>query len=128
MKVDVYQYFWCLVDCQGQWFLMFLVVIYCDFGFVDLVLYLQVVGVDVIVLVQFLFSVEDICWMLLVVVEIFWVCGVVGWVDFKVFDVVQQIEDLVFDFLFKGLWFMLQDLFDNDWIVDLVSDVVVEVM
>lgn len=128
MKVDAHQHFWRLADRTGQWPPPSLQPIYRDFGPQDLAPHLQAAGVDATVLVQSLPSVDDTRWMLAVAAETPWVRGVVGWVDFKARDVVQQIDALARNPLLKGLRPMLQDLPDDDWIADPACDAAAQAM
>lgn len=128
MKVDAHQHFWRLADRHGQWPPASLPAIHRDFGPGDLAPHLQAAGVDATVLVQSLPSVADTRWMLSVAAATPWVRGVVGWVDFKAPDVVEQIEELARNPLLKGLRPMLQDLPDNNWIADPACDAAARAM
>ncbi|HEY8880602.1 MAG TPA: amidohydrolase family protein [Roseateles sp.] len=128
MKVDAHQHFWRIADREGQWPPASLAAIHRDFGPEDLAPQLQAAGVDATVLVQSLPSVADTHWMLSVAEATPWVRGVVGWVDFKAADVVEQIDALARNPLLKGLRPMLQDLPDNHWIADPACDAAAEAM
>lgn len=122
MKVDAHQHFWRLADREGEWPPATLAAIHRDFGPADLAPHLQAAGIDATVLVQSLPSLADTQWMLSVAAATPWVRGVVGWVDFKAVDVVEQIDALARNPLLKGLRPMLQDLPDDDWIADPACD------
>jgi len=128
MRVDAHQHFWRLADREGQWPPASLAAIHRDFGPHDLAPHLQAAGIESTVLVQSLPSIEDTHWMLSVAAETPWVRGVVGWVDFKARDAVQQIESLACNPLLKGLRPMLQDLPDRDWIADRACDPAAQAM
>jgi L-fuconolactonase len=128
MRVDAHQHFWLLADREGQWPPASLATIHRDFMPHDLLPTLQRAGVEATVLVQSLPSVADTVFLLQLADRHPFVRGVVGWVDLKATDAVEQIDRLARHPRLRGLRPMLQDLSDSAWIADPALDAAVEVM
>jgi L-fuconolactonase len=127
-RIDAHQHFWRLAERGASWPPPELTPIYRDFLPHDLAPLLDANGIDATVLVQSLPTRADTHFLLQLARATPFVAGVVGWVDLKAADAVQQIDALADNNMLKGLRPMLQDLDDTRWIDDPALDPAIDAM
>jgi len=127
-RIDAHQHFWRLAERGASWPPPALEPIYRDFLPHDLAPLLGAHGIDATVLVQSLPTRADTDFLLQLARATPCVAGVVGWVDLKAVDAVQQIDALAENNMLKGLRPMLQDIEDVRWIDDPALDPAMDAM
>ena len=117
MRIDAHQHFWSLDRGDYDWLTPELSALYRDFYPSDLDPLLEQNQIEGTVLVQASPTLAETNYLLSLANKHDFIKGVVGWVDFESFDVIQTINELAKDPKVVGLRPMIQDIEDVDWML-----------
>ena len=118
MRIDAHQHFWSLGRGDYDWLTPELSILYRDFKPNDLAPLLDQHQIEGTVLVQASPTLAETNYLLSLANKHDFIKGVVGWVDFESFDVIQTINELAKDPKIVGLRPMIQDIEDVDWMLN----------
>ena len=118
MRIDAHQHFWSLGRGDYDWLTPELSILYRDFKPNDLAPLLKQHQIEGTVLVQASPTIAETNYLLSLANKHDFIKGVVGWVDFESFDVIQTINELAKDPKIVGLRPMIQDIEDVDWMLN----------
>ena len=117
MRIDAHQHFWSLDRGDYDWLTPELSALYRDFYPSDLDPLLEQNQIEGTVLVQASPTLAETNYLLSLANKHDFIKGVVGWVDFESFDVIQTVNELAKDPKVVGLRPMIQDIEDVDWML-----------
>ena len=118
MRIDAHQHFWSLGRGDYDWLTPELSILYRDFKPSDLAPLLDQHQIEGTVLVQASPTLAETNYLLSLANKHDFIKGVVGWVDFESFDVIQTVNELAKDPKIVGLRPMIQDIEDVDWMLN----------
>ena len=116
-RVDAHQHFWTLSRGDYAWLTPDLESLYRDFGPADLAPLIARAGVGRTIAVQAAPTLSETRFLLGLAEETAFIAGVVGWVDFAAPDAAATIVELAKNPALLGLWPMIQDIPDPDWML-----------
>jgi L-fuconolactonase len=117
MRLDAHQHFWRYDPAEHGWMNDAMGAIKRDFLPAELKPLLQLAGFDGCIAVQARQSLEETRWLLELAAENAFIAGVVGWVDLRSEDLVEQLEQFRVDPRLVGFRHVVQDEADDGFML-----------